>query len=122
MVLVALGAAVFAALFFRHKSTSELDKSIAVLPFANLSDSQENEFFAGGIQDDVLTNLAKLGDLKVIARTSVAKYKGTQLTTREIGKALGVGAVLEGSVRRVILASATDGTYVPRTTPRPSTR
>jgi len=101
LALVGLGAAVFATLLFRRESTTALEKSIAVLPFANLSDSQENEFFAGGIQDDVLTNLAKLGDLKVIARTSVAKYKGTEMTTREIGKALGVGAVLEGSVRRV---------------------
>lgn len=101
VALLAIGAAVFAALFFRGKSTSALEKSIAVLPFANLSDNPENEFFAGGIQDDVLTNLAKLGDLKVIARTSVAKYKGTDMTAHQIGKALGVGAVLEGSVRRV---------------------
>jgi TolB-like protein/class 3 adenylate cyclase/cytochrome c-type biogenesis protein CcmH/NrfG len=96
LVVVAL----LAILFWRREPLRNSDKSVAVLPFANLSDDRENEYFAGGIQDDVLTNLAKLGDLKVICRTSVAKYKSTQLTAHEIGKALGVGAVLEGSVRR----------------------
>jgi len=92
--------ALLAVLFWRREPLRNSEKSVAVLPFANLSDSQENEYFAGGIQDDVLTNLAKLGDLKVIGRTSVGKYKGTQLTAHDIGKELGVGAVLEGSVRR----------------------
>jgi TolB-like protein/Tfp pilus assembly protein PilF len=79
----------------------KVDRSIAVLPFQNLSDDKENAYFADGIQDDVLTNLSKIGDLKVISRTSVMPYRATQANTREIGKALGVGAILEGSVRRI---------------------
>jgi len=78
----------------------KIDKSIAVLPFENLSDDKENAFFADGIQDDVLTNLSKLSDLKVISRTSVMQYKGKAKNVREIGKALGVSNILEGSVRR----------------------
>ena len=81
-------------------SARKLDKSIAVLPFENLSDEKENAFFADGIQDDILTNLSKIGDLKVISRTSVMSYRGKTTNVREIGKALGVSAILEGSVRR----------------------
>jgi TolB-like protein/Tfp pilus assembly protein PilF len=77
----------------------KMDKSIAVLPFENLSDDKENAFFADGIQDDILTNLAKIGDLKVISRTSVMGYRDKPTSVREIGKALGVSAILEGSVR-----------------------
>ena len=77
-----------------------IDKSIAVLPFENLSNDQENAYFADGIQDDILTNLSKIGDLKVISRTSVMQYRGKTNNLREIGKALGVSAILEGSVRR----------------------
>ncbi len=76
------------------------EKSIAVLPFENLSDSQENEYFADGIQDDVLANLAKIADLKVISRTSVRQYKTGLRNLREIGEALGVAHILEGTVRR----------------------
>jgi TolB-like protein len=76
------------------------EKSIAVLPFENLSDSQENEYFADGIQDDVLANLAKIADLKVISRTSVRQYKTGVRNLREIGVALGVAHILEGTVRR----------------------
>ena len=72
-----------------------------MLPFQNLSDEKENAYFADGIQDDLLTNLSKIGDLKVISRTSVMPYRATQSNAREIGKALGVGTILEGSVRRV---------------------
>lgn len=78
----------------------KVDKSIAVLPFENLSEEKENEFFADGMQDDILTNLSKIGDLKVISRTSVMSYRGKTANVREIGKALGVSAILEGSVRR----------------------
>src|SRR5438128_2031509 len=78
----------------------KVDKSIAVLPFENLSDDKENAYFADGIQDDVLTNLSKIGDLKVISRTSVMSYRGKVPNVREIGKTLGVSAILEGSVRR----------------------
>jgi adenylate/guanylate cyclase family protein len=80
----------------------KIDKSIAVLPFQNLSDEKENAYFADGIQDDILTNLSKIGDLKVISRMSVMSYRGDGLrNAREIGKALGVATLLEGSVRRV---------------------
>jgi len=81
-------------------SSRKLEKSIAVLPFANFSNDQANEFFADGIQDDVLTNLAKISALKVISRTSVQSYRGQTHNIREIGKALNVATVLEGSVRR----------------------
>ncbi len=77
------------------------EKSIAVLPFVNLSDDKENAFFTEGVQDDILTALAKFSDLKVISRTSVANYvAGPHRNLREIGEELGVANVLEGSVRR----------------------
>src|SRR5262249_7584296 len=78
----------------------KIDKSIAVLPFENLSDEKENAYFADGVQDDILTNLSKIGDLKVISRTSVMGYRSKAPNVREIGKALGVSTILEGSVRR----------------------
>jgi TolB-like protein/Tfp pilus assembly protein PilF len=76
------------------------EKSIAVLPFESYSDVKENEYFADGIQDDILTNLAKVADIKVISRTSVMKYRGAAQDLREIGRTLQVAHVLEGSVRR----------------------
>ncbi len=76
------------------------EKSIAVLPFENLSANQENAFFADGVQDEILTELAKIADLKVISRTSVMQYKGGTRNLREIGKELGVAHLLEGSVQR----------------------
>src|SRR5947207_4839732 len=76
-------------------------KSIAVLPFENLSKNEENAFFAGGVQDEILTELAKIADLKVISRTSVMKYKSDlERNLREIAKTLGVSHVVEGSVQR----------------------
>ncbi|MDQ2868179.1 MAG: tetratricopeptide repeat protein [Verrucomicrobiota bacterium] len=77
------------------------EKSIAVLPFANLSENNENSFFADGVQDDLLTNLAKIKDLKVISRTSVLPFRGARENLRAIAKQLGVANILEGSVRRV---------------------
>src|SRR5215471_13708507 len=83
-------------------SSSIPEKSIAVLPFENLSDDKQNAFFTEGVQDEVLTNLAKVADLKVISRTSVAQYKDTVARNlREICQALGVAHVLEGSVQRI---------------------
>jgi len=77
------------------------EKSIAVLPFANLSDNKENGYFASGIQDETLSDLARIADLKVISRTSVAKYNTNRpRNIREIGQALGVANILEGSVQR----------------------
>ena len=77
------------------------EKSIAVLPFENLSDDQANAYFAVGIQDEILTSLARVAELKVISRTSIMQYKaGPGRNLREIGKELGVAHLLEGSVQR----------------------
>jgi serine/threonine protein kinase len=75
------------------------ETSIAVLPFENLSNDREDAFFADGVQDDILTKLAKIRDLKVISRTSVMQYRGKR-NIREIGAALGVSHALQGSVRK----------------------
>src|SRR5207245_245413 len=104
IMLVASGVIISAAAGFSllpRVSAHKIDKSIAVLPFESLSDEKENAYFADGIQDDVLTNLSKIGDLKVISRTSVMPYRGKASNLREIGKALGVSTILEGSVRRI---------------------
>lgn len=95
--LVALAAGAF---LLPHAAARKLDKSIAVLPFENFSDDKESGYFADGIQDDILTNLAKIGDLKVISRSSVKAYRGKTDNVRDIGNALGVSALLEGSVRK----------------------
>ncbi|HEY2140230.1 MAG TPA: FlgO family outer membrane protein, partial [Chthoniobacterales bacterium] len=76
------------------------EKSIAVLPFENLSDDQQNTYLADGIQDDILSSLAKVADLKVISRTSVRQYRTGTRNLREIAEALGVAYVMEGTVRR----------------------
>src|SRR6478609_8537943 len=77
------------------------DKSIAVLPFENLSDQKENAYFADGVQDEILTDLSRIADLKTISRTSVMHYKsGVARNLREIGEQLGVAHVVEGSVQR----------------------
>ena len=97
-VIISAGAGFF---LLPRVSARKIDKSIAVLPFQNLSDQKENAYFADGIQDDILTNLSKIGDLKVISRMSVMSYRGDAVrNAREIGKALGVATLLEGSVRR----------------------
>ena len=103
VALVGIGVVVSAAAGFfllPRASAHKVDKSIAVLPFENFSDDKENAYFADGIQDDILTNLSKIGDLKVISRTSVMPYRGKEKNVKEIGKALGVSAILEGSVRK----------------------
>ncbi len=77
------------------------EKSIAVLPFENLSDEKQNAYFADGVQDEILTDLARIADLKVISRTSVMQYRETATRNlRKIGQELGVAHVLEGSVQR----------------------
>ena len=103
VVVAALAGAVF---FFLRKApvrslTTAVEKSIAVLPFENLSEEKANAFFAEGVQDEILTHLARIADLKVISRTSVMQYKsGAPRNLREIGQQLGVAHVLEGSVQR----------------------
>jgi serine/threonine protein kinase/tetratricopeptide (TPR) repeat protein len=104
VVAVFFVGAFFAFRMLRQKAVPSApppEKSIAVLPFENLSKDQENAFFASGVQDEILTDLAKIGDLKVISRTSVMKYKtGPDRNLREIARALGVSHVVEGSVQR----------------------
>jgi TolB-like protein len=80
--------------------SSALDKSIAVLPFDNLSRDPDNAYFSDGIQDEILTKLAGIGDLKVISRKSTAKYKSTPEDLKTVARELGVATVLEGSVQR----------------------
>ncbi|MEY2538105.1 MAG: hypothetical protein QOG67_1845 [Verrucomicrobiota bacterium] len=100
-------AAIFTgiAMFAHYRVRSTLaapEKSIAVLPFENLSDEKQNAYFADGVQDEILTDLARIADLKVISRTSVMQYKtGVARNLREIGQQLGVAHLLEGSVQRV---------------------
>src|SRR5437660_2965535 len=103
--LLALAAIVAGAVMFsRNRVQSTLvapEKSIAVLPFENLSEEKANEFFADGVQDEILTGLSRVAELKVISRTSVMQYKTrAKRNLREIGAALGVVHVLEGTVQR----------------------
>ena len=105
IALLVLAAVVAAFIFVLRKPTratlSVAEKSIAVLPFENLSEEKANAFFADGVQDEILTNLARIADLKVISRTSVMQYKtGVARNLREIGQQLGVAHLLEGSVQR----------------------
>ena len=82
-------------------ATSQADfRSIAVLPFDNMSSDAENEYFSDGVTEDILTNLSKIGDLRVVSRTSVMKYKNSEKGIPEIARELGVRHVVEGSVRR----------------------
>ncbi len=109
--IVAIGAGISIALFFLGRYTAgsraavatpnELSaKSIAVLPFDNLSRDPDNAFFAEGVQDEILTRLAKVADLKVIARTSTQKFKSAPTDLRDVAKQLDVTNILEGSVQK----------------------
>lgn len=86
--------------FLPSKPVSVASKSIAVLPFKNLSDSKEDEYFSDGITEDIITHLANIGELKVISRTSTMQYKNSNKNLRDIGRELNVSTLLEGSVRR----------------------
>lgn len=111
-LLVTLGLAYFAVdkLWIAKRSAAEQpptvtpnitsDKSIAVLPFTDMSENKDAGFFADGVHEDLLTNLALVPELQVVSRTSVMQYRGTTKTMRQIGQELGVAYVLEGSVRR----------------------
>lgn len=104
--LLLLVGVIAASVFVSKKSaisiSSAPEKSIAVLPFDNLSEDKSNAFFADGVQDEILTNLAKVADLKVISRTSVMQYRDKAARNlREIAQQLGVAHVLEGTVQRV---------------------
>jgi TolB-like protein/Tfp pilus assembly protein PilF len=86
--------------FYRQPGESISQKSIAVLPFENLSEDKANAYFAEGIQDEILTRLSKIADLKVISRTSTQHYKTAPENLAEIAKQLGVAHILEGSVQK----------------------
>jgi len=103
--LLVLGTIVAGVFFLARRPTTSalrvLDKSIAVLPFENRSEDKANAYFTDGVQDEILTDLAKIADLKVISRTSVLQYKsGVTRNLREIAQQLGVANVVEGSVQR----------------------
>ncbi|MDQ6655196.1 MAG: hypothetical protein M3Y80_05215, partial [Verrucomicrobiota bacterium] len=102
LVLLAAGAVAF--LMFMRKPTQQAlatpEKSIAVLPFENRSEDKANAYFADGIQDEILTRLSKIADLKVISRTSTRHYKSAPENLPEIAKQLGVAHILEGSVQK----------------------
>src|SRR6201997_2403156 len=107
--VVVIGGLVSIGLFFlgrysagsRAVSTSSIsNKSIAVLPFDNLSRDPDNAYFAEGVQDEILTRLAKVADLKVISRTSTQKYKSAPDNLRELARQLAVANILEGSVQK----------------------
>jgi len=102
LVLVAIvGAFILVLRKPTRSALSGAEKSLAVLPFENLSEEKGNAFFTEGVQDQILTNLAQIADLKVISRTSVMQYKsGAPRDLREIGRQLGVAHVVEGSVQR----------------------
>jgi TolB-like protein/Tfp pilus assembly protein PilF len=101
-VLILLAAAVGGGYYFfsQRPAFKAPDKSIAVLPFENLSHDPDNAYFAEGMQDEILARLSKIADLKVISRTSTQKYKSAPDNLREIAKQLGVANVLEGSVQK----------------------
>jgi TolB-like protein len=106
---IIIGSAIILALmmlgyFFIHKLSKPfepVEKSIAVLPFVNLSNDPEQEYFSDGMVDEILDRLFKVGDLKVISRTSSMRYKNTKLPLKEIARELGVSAILEGSVQKI---------------------
>jgi TolB-like protein/Tfp pilus assembly protein PilF len=116
IVLAVIAVGLFAFRFWRAKSPAApvaakpelaapdtkpiLEKSIAVLPFANLSSDKENAYFADGIQDEILTRLSKIADLKVISRTSTQHYKSAPENLPQIARQLGVAHILEGSVQK----------------------
>src|SRR5947207_105088 len=109
--VVITGAVLSISLFFFGRYTASFrawsqrsessEKSIAVLPFENLSDDKANVYFATGIQDEIMTRLAKIADLKVISRTSTQQYQSKPGNLSQIAKQLGVAHVLEGSVQKV---------------------
>lgn len=109
-VIIAVLALTVATLLFRQfvlqptvapAHATSIDRSIAVLPFENLSTDKDNAYFAEGIQDEILTGLAKIGQLKVISRTSTKSYGSRPDNVSQIAKELGVANILEGSVQRV---------------------
>ena len=101
IALLVVAALVSLAIFrYQRAQFSQLDRAIAVLPFENLSSNADDSFFVVGIQDEILTKLASLADLKVIARTSTQGYQSKPVDLRTVGRQLSVGRVLKGSLQR----------------------
>jgi TolB-like protein/Tfp pilus assembly protein PilF len=103
IMLIAIGVIISAVAGFfllPRVSAHKIDKSIAVLPFENLSDEKANAYFASGIQNEILTKLAAIRDLKVISRTSTAKYQSKPANLKTVAQELGVSTILEGAVQR----------------------
>ena len=104
VALIVVGAIVGGTFFFSHRpmrsALAVAEKSVAVLPFENLSEDKANAYFADGIQEEILTRLAKIADLKVISRTSTQRYQSKPANLSEIAKQLGVANIVEGSVQR----------------------
>ncbi len=98
LALIVTGYFVIPKIF---RTPGQIEKSIAVLPFANLSNDPDQEFFVDGMVDEILDRLFKVGELKVISRTSSMRYKNTKLSLKDIAHELGVSAILEGSVRKI---------------------
>jgi serine/threonine protein kinase/Tfp pilus assembly protein PilF len=100
MALIVAAISAGAWMYQRAQSLAAMERSIAVLPFENRSEDKANAYFAEGIQDEILTRLSKIADLKVISRTSTQHYKSAPENLAAIGKQLGVAHILEGSVQR----------------------
>src|SRR4029078_11817668 len=103
ILLIATGVIVSAAagfLLLPRASARKIDKSIAVLPFQNLSDEKANAYFADGIQNEMITKFARVRDLKVISRTSTAKYQSKPDNLKTVAQELGVSTILGGTVQR----------------------
>jgi hypothetical protein len=111
--------------FYRQTGESISQKSIAVLPFENRSEEKANAYFADGIQDEILTRLSKIADLKVISRTSTQQYQTKPRNLGEIAKQLGVGTILEGSVQEWVIRCGSMFSWlmrkaIPTSGPRPT--
>ena len=101
LLAVLIVAAIFIASFIKNKNAfSGTEKSIAVLPFDNISNDTLQQYFSDGITEDIITQLSKIADLKVISRTSVMEYKDNKKNIKKIAEELGVATILEGSVRK----------------------
>ena len=100
LILIAVIAVIFILKNFQLSSITEFNNRIAVLPLVNISQNSEDDYFADGMTEELISQLAKIGGLNVIARTSVLKYKNTNMNINEIGRELDVGTILEGSVRK----------------------
>ena len=104
-LIIAVIVTVFVVLYMSKiigagRQTKELEKSVAVLPFQNLSNDPEQEYFSDGLVEEILDRLCRISELKVISRTSSARYKNTNLSIKEIAAALGASAIMEGSVQK----------------------